>query len=122
MLEDVCVGVTLGLDASGREGRAATDLLVRLLARLYPAMTIRDESDEGVGREAAGLAQRVNPRVDLSQDPTIEVHIGSMSGAPRATRTIFAGCGGWTARLSSRDPADLAATATILLAQGWRHV
>ena len=75
---DVCVGVTIGSDAGGTEGRAAADLLVRLFARLYPAMAFRDESDAGADGEAADLALRVNPRIDLSQDPTIEVVIGGL--------------------------------------------
>ena len=47
VLGDVCIGVTVGPDASGHEGRAIVDLLVRLLARLYPSIVIRDEGDGG---------------------------------------------------------------------------
>ena len=104
MLGDVCVGVALGSGATGSEGRAAVDLLVRLFARLYPAIAVRDESNGGADREAAELARRVNPRVDLSQTPTVEVVVGSVSGGQKAPRTLFAGCSGWTARLSSSDP------------------
>ena len=104
MLGGVCVGVVLGAGATGSEGRAAVDLLVRLFARLYPAITVRDESNGGAYREAAELARRVNPRVDLSQTPTVEVVIGSVSGGRKVPRTLFAGSSGWTARLSRSDP------------------
>lgn len=104
MLRDVCVGVTIGSDAGGTEGRAAADLLVRLFARLYPAMAIRDDSDSGADCEGANLALRVNPRLELSQEPTVEVVIGSASRTQSACRTVFAGCNGWRATLSSDNP------------------
>lgn len=104
MLGDVCVGVTLGSSASGSEGRAAVDLLVRLFARLYPAIAVRDESNGGADREAVELARRVNPRVDLSQTPTVEVVVGSVNGGRKAPRTLFVGCSGWTAKLSCSNP------------------
>ncbi len=103
-LGDVCVGVTLGSGATGSEGRVAVDLLVRLLARLYPAIVVRDESHGGADRQGAELARRVNPSVDMSQTPTVEVVVGSVSGGRRAPRALFTGCSGWTAKLSSSDP------------------
>ena len=48
-LADVCIGVTIGLDAGGEEGRAMADLLVRLLGRLYPSLVVREEGKGGVG-------------------------------------------------------------------------
>ena len=70
-LADVCIGVTLGPDAGGEEGRAVADLLVRLLARLYPSLVIREEGEGGVGDQVSALARRINPRIDLSGQPTI---------------------------------------------------
>ncbi len=103
-LGDVCIGVTIGSDAGATEGQAATDLLVRLLARLYPAMAIRDESATDADGHAADLALRVNPSIDLSQDPTIEVIIGSPTNTQTLHRTVFAGCDGWKATLSTQRP------------------
>ena len=103
-LRDVCVGVTIGSDASGPEGRAAADLLIRLFARLYPAIALSDDSNSGADAEAADLALRVNPKVKLSKGPTVEVVIGSPSNTQQAARTIFAGCNAWRASLSSRHP------------------
>ena len=65
-LADVCVGVTMGLDARNEEGRAIADLLVRLLARLYPSLVIHEEGEGGVGGQVTALARRINPRIDQS--------------------------------------------------------
>ena len=60
-LADVCIGVTNGPDAGGEEGRAMADLLVRLLARLYPSLVIREEGEGGVGDQISALARRIKP-------------------------------------------------------------
>ena len=130
-LRDVCVGVTIGSDAGGTEGRAVADLLVRLFARLYPAMAFRDESDTGADDEAADLAFRVNPRIDLTQEPTIEVVIGSVNRTQVVGRTVFAGCDGWRARLSSlhsqtcgdsNNPFGAGLAACLIAAEVFRHL
>lgn len=103
-LGDVCIGVTIGPDAAGTEGQAIADLLVRLLARLYPSIMICEE-DAGVATdEIRALARRVNPLIDLSGRPTIEMVIGTAQPRWETTRTVFAGSGGWTARLSTHRP------------------
>ena len=103
-LADVCIGVTIGPDADTEEGRAMADLLVRLLVRLYPSLVIRDEEDGGVGDQISALARRINPHIDLSGQPTIEVVVGTARPRSNAARTVFAGSKGWSARLSTRDP------------------
>ena len=103
-LADVCIGVTIGPDAAGDEGRAMADLLVRLLARLYPSIIIRVEGAGGAGDEIRALARRINPRIDLSGQATIETVIGAAKPSWPTTRTVFAGCEGCTARLSTHGP------------------
>lgn len=103
-LEDVCIGVTIGPDAGGDEGRTMADLLVRLLARLYPSIIIHEEGAGGVADEIRALARRINPRIDLSGEATIETVIGVAQPRWTTTRAVFAGCEGWTARLSTRGP------------------
>ena len=103
-LEDVCIGVTIGPDAGGDEGRAMADLLVRFLARLYPSIIIHEEGAGGVGDEIHALARRINPRIDLSGQATIEMVIGTTEPRWKTNRIGFAGCEGWTARLSTRGP------------------
>ena len=110
LLGGVCIGVTIGADAGGREGRASVDLLIRLLARLYPAIAVRDEKDGGIADEARALARRINPCVDLSGQPTVEVVVGSARARSLAARTVFLGSGAWRARLSTRRPQTCGAT------------
>ena len=80
------------------------DLLVRLLARLYPSIIIHEERAGGLGDEIRELARRINPRIDLSGQATIEMVIGTTEPRWKTARTVFAGCGGWTARLSTYGP------------------
>ncbi len=80
------------------------DLLVRLLARLYPSLMISEDVLGGVGDEMRALARRINPRIDLSGQATIETVIGTAQPRWGTTRTVFAGCDGWTARLSTDGP------------------
>ena len=104
MLGDVCVGVRIGRDAQGREGRALADLLVRLLARLYPALIVREAGDGRLVDELEALARRINPRIELSGTPTIEVVVGGASAGAQCSRKIYAGSRGWTGRVSMGEP------------------
>ena len=130
-LADVCIGVTIGPDAGGDEGRAMADLLVRLLARLYPSIIIREEGAGGVGDEVCALARRINPRVDLSGQPTIEVVVGTARPRWKTARIVFAGSRGWSAKLSTRNPQGCGASnnpfgaglaACLAAADVFRHV
>ena len=66
------------------------DLLVRLLARLYPSIAVRDEANGSMADEAAVLARRINPRVDLSGQPSVEMVVGLAGARLRAERIIYA--------------------------------
>ncbi len=100
-LSNVCIGVTIARDASGREGRAIIDLLVRLLARLYPTITIRAEEDKDFVDEARALASRINPHIELSGTPTVEIVIGSSRIRRSTPHRIFVGSNGWEALIST---------------------
>ena len=93
-LADVCIGVTIGADASGDEGRAMADLLVRLLARLYPSIVICEEGAGGVGDEVQALVRRINPRVDPSGQPTIQVVVGTGASTLEDCSNRVRGIGG----------------------------
>ena len=130
-LADVCIGVTIGPDAGGEEGRAMADLLVRLLARLYPSLVIREEGEGGVGDHVSALARRINPRIDLSGQPTIEVVVGTARPRWKTARTVFAGSKSWSAKLSTHDPQGCGASnnpfgaglaACMVAADVFRHV
>ena len=130
-LAGVCIGVTIGPDAGRDEGRAMADLLVRLLARLYPSIVIREEGASGVADEVLALARRINPLVDLSGQPTIELVAGTARPRWKTARTVFAGSRGWSARLSTHGPQGFGASnnpfgaglaACLAAADVFRHV
>ena len=104
MLGEVRVGITLGRDAEGKEGQALTDLLVRLIARLYPALSIQGTSRSPLARTAEALARRINPNIELRGAPTVEIIVGSARPRKESRQRIFAGSEGWTAAVSTSTP------------------
>ena len=106
VLSDLCIGVTIGPDADGCEARASIDLLTRLLARLYPSIVVHDERVDVDEDDVNALAQRINPRIDLSGRPILQIVIGSPQVTQSASRTVFVGSNGWLAKLSTRVPQE----------------
>ncbi|MEJ7791967.1 MAG: E2 ligase fold family C protein [Gaiellaceae bacterium] len=107
-LEETPVGIALdGSVSSSREGRVIADLTVRLLARLYPTLSIvaaDGAADEGQPFEE--LARRINPSIEITSEPaTLGVAIGS-SPSP-FSETIFVGSQGWDAYVSTAEPQPL---------------
>lgn len=104
-LADVCIGVTIGPHSCNDEARFAADLLIRLLARLYPSMVISGEDADQVN-ELKELALRINPRIDLTGRVSTEVVIGATRPRWNSTATVFAGSTGWTAMVSTLSPQE----------------
>jgi hypothetical protein len=102
--ERVCLSI--GTDAAeSSEGRTLIDLLVRLLARLYPTLTIRSESGgRTAAEEAVNLARRINPDVEFSSDPTVEIAVGTALPSSGACPRIFVGSNGWNAFVATAGP------------------
>jgi hypothetical protein len=101
-------------------GLALLDMLVRLTARLYPAMRI--ESGEGSDAAVAGLRQlatRINPAIDLDTQSTssIGVWVGQHP-RPIASRLIYAGCNGFCSLVSTSAPFDVSPSSNPLTAGG----
>jgi len=93
------------------EGRKTLDLLTRLLARLYPVLTYLglDQPAKRASKDLEGLAQAVNPNVDLKNSiegvtGCIVVGATSATGLPEACKVLFAGSDNWLARLSTKKP------------------
>lgn len=95
-LEDTAVGVVIG-DTDSVEGRALGDLLVRLLARLYPRLTLLGPAHSV--RYLQALATAINPAIDLTPDAAVGIAIGQVE-SPFET-TFYAGAAGWDALLST---------------------
>ena len=111
-LEDVRVGVAIGTDAAGSpEGRALVDLLIRLLARLYPTLVVRCEAiDQSTAVDAMSLARRINPKVEFASVPTVEVAIGTIRSGGGGWPRIFVGSAGWNATLATTSPRPVGAS------------
>jgi hypothetical protein len=95
------------------EGRDLLDLTVRLLARLYPSLTIVASRAADPWRH---LALSINPAIDLDQhEPSAAIVIGTPPPrVPVAPIQFFAGSDGWHARFSTRDAQPVGTTANPL--------
>lgn len=96
------VGILLGKEASScQEGRAATDLLVRLMARFYPKIVFQSAGDDTT--RWAEQARTINPAIDIEEaTPRIGVAIGA--DAPQASElTISLGSNKWDAFVSTAE-------------------
>jgi molybdopterin/thiamine biosynthesis adenylyltransferase len=131
ILEPVRVGITIGAGADNAEGRALTDLLVRLLARLYPTLIVRSERGDAAAADAQLLARNINPKIDLLGKPTVEIVVGTTRLARSAPVQIKAGSDAWIAALSttntqscgnSDSPFGAGVAACLAAANLFRHV
>lgn len=127
------VGLGIGTDAAeSSEGRTLINLLVRLMARLYPTLTIRSESGgRTAAEEAVNLARRINPVVEFSSDPTVEIAVGTALPSSGACPRIFVGSNDWNAFVAtasargvgtSENPFGAGAAACIAAANLFRWV
>lgn len=130
-LKHVCIGITLGRDSARKEGRALVDLMVRLLARLYPALAFRGDSNPDLVSYARNLAARINPRVDLDGTPTAEIIVGTTRKRPWAAQRFFVGSNAWTASISDSEtqtcgdtdiPFGAGAAACLAVGNLFRHI
>jgi Prokaryotic E2 family C/ThiF family len=105
-LDKLRVGLCIGTDAAqSSEGRTLIDLLVRLLARLYPTLAIRSEiGGRTAAEEVINLARRINPSVEFSSDPTVEVAVGTELPSAGDWPRIFVGSKSWNAFVATEGP------------------
>jgi hypothetical protein len=98
--------------AESPEGRSLLDLLVRIAARLYPAIAIRSEAHDSVA-QLRRLALEINPSIDLSDAPSnIGVWVGPTAPTtPNLERRIFAGASAWNGRISTRRSVPIGGSA-----------
>lgn len=99
-LEATPVGIAVAEDATCSEANALADLLVRLLARLYPRLAIMGPANSVDSLRQ--LAAQVNPAIELESDATVGVSIGTLN-SPFPT-TFYAGSAGWHALVGQRSP------------------
>jgi len=114
LLEGTNVGVSFGDDAASTpQGRAALDLTVRLLARLYPSLDIRTthKASPASSRLAATLrrlAVGINPNITLART----AHTGITVGTTKSPfeQPVYCGCDAWTGSVSLTNPQPVGRT------------
>ena len=107
-LEEIAVEIKFGEEAvHSRDGRDLLDLLVRLLARLYPTLVFSPQPGaEGLAVELAILAKAINPNIETpsgGRRTDASIVVGSDAGDETAT-SIFVGCDGWSANVGTNGP------------------
>lgn len=101
--------VTLALSddaARSNEGVALADLTVRLLARLYPTISLQAPEQLGLHE----LAKAINPDIELTQ-ARAQIAIAIGTEQDDAAKTIYAGSDGYTALLSANQPQPVGTSA-----------
>jgi Prokaryotic E2 family C/ThiF family len=109
------VGLTFtGAASRNREGSHLLDLVVRLMARLYPSISI-DSDDDGAAmrRQLAALARAINPSIAITKN-SADVGIAVGACRPKYDTTVFAGARGWDGHVSLSDPQPIADTGNPL--------
>jgi hypothetical protein len=109
VLDSVRVGVAIGTEAAQcSEGRALLDLLIRLLARVYPTLVVRSEiGAQQTADDAMSLARRINPKIEFASEPTVEIAIGVALPPSGGWPRIFVGSNNWNAFVSTAESRTL---------------
>lgn len=101
------VGISFASQAAlSAEGRNLLDLLVRIVARLYPEISLRGEGQvDRVGANLRDLALSINPLIDVLDGGQAPLGVCVGEDAPAAWATnIFVGSAGWRGLISSSSP------------------
>lgn len=98
------VGVSFSAEAAASpEGKALLDLLVRLLARLYPRIDLYCP-DRGYARPLRDLATAINPEIEITGLGQAEVGISMGNISSQIREPLFVGTSGWDALISRTSP------------------
>lgn len=112
-LESEVIGITFDESAErSSEGKAALDLCLRLLSRLYPTLAIvgLPGSNPATLAKLQTLARDINPRIDLESDCSNSTKLlvfGNtrvMSNRKTASHMWYVGSDNWIAKLSTAAP------------------
>lgn len=105
-LEATPIGISLDEHTSAvSEGRVLSDLVVRLLARLYPRLQLAI-TDSPRKADLSQLARAINPQIELvNSGAKVGIAIGEKAAS--FPTTVFAGSEGWLARVGLSAPASV---------------
>ena len=92
--------------ACEHEGKATLDMLVRLLARLYPNLELRNTESDSLVNELVAIARSINPDIDLSASgaPTLCIAVGKTKNSLFEIPTFYGGSDRWIAKFSVHEP------------------
>ena len=107
-LKDVHVAIAFGEEAAtSRDGRELLDLVVRLVARLYPNLSVvSSPGGDQFGGCLVELAKTINPNIKARRRggyASVALAVGTDAPFVDAP-TIYAGCDGWSARVGTEGP------------------
>ncbi len=107
-LSEITVGISFGRQALRSEGQALLNLVVRILARLYPTLVLRPAVGTGqLEADLIALAQSINPSITISNgEAMVGIAVGDDAPQPGAT-PFYAGSHGWDALLSATGPCSV---------------
>ncbi len=131
-LEDSTIGVSFGRQAAQSvDGQTLLDLLIRLLARLYPRLSLTGQNAEAHATSLHDLARSINPDVEITDEDnaTFWVVVGDDVVTPPYP-FIAAGCRGWHGMVGAelvpvtdtRNPFGAGVAAALAAANVFRHV
>lgn len=108
ILNDTIVGIAFDSDIKKHEGKAALDLTIRLVTRLYPKIKLIDLGSNGSRyiADLEKLAKAINSKIEFSSaDATIVIVIGSTLVERSITSgpIIYIGSDSWIAKFSNED-------------------
>jgi hypothetical protein len=125
------VGVAFSAEAAvAPEGKHLLDLLVRLLARLYPRLDLYCP-DREYATPLRELATAINPQIDVTGLGQADLGIAIGNVSTRTRETLFVGASGWDALISrtsaqsigrSENPLGAGAAACFAAANLFRRV
>jgi hypothetical protein len=101
-LDDAVIGLSVGPSGHTPEGRALTDMSVRLLARLYPTLVIAAAEPTRIA--IAELATAINPNITIKDGPADVVLVIADGELRGRKQTVYAGSDGWDALISASSP------------------
>lgn len=107
-LKDVWVAIAFGEQAAtSRDGRELLDLAVRLIARLYPNLSVVASSGgDQFGADLVALAKAINPNIKVRRrEGCASVALSVGVDAPVVdAHTIYVGCDGWSGQVGTVGP------------------
>ncbi|MBD9507924.1 E2 ligase fold family C protein [Ensifer sp. ENS07] len=123
LLNGLVIGIAFDQQACSTEGRASLDLLIRLLARLYPTICFLPTGDEAreLAKSLGSLARCINKNISIARRrATVLSHclvVGSTT-PDVSCPTFFLGSDGWLAMFSAERPVGTGGSSNTLGAGG----